>query len=264
MRHRIPILAAVAFLGLPGVAHAAVCDQGTLTVDEGVVVDVTDAGITYQVGDDAPVPCGTIAAPFDLTISGGDASPLHALFVYVRWSRPANLTVSTPNRVWVELRPQGPSGITVDGSPQGVSFGVTASSERGFLSVPDHGSSLDQVTIIGTPAADTITLGELGDTATVYAYGGDDLVQGGVTPSTLRGGKGNDTLAAGPAGDTIRGGQGRDVLVGGDGPDCLFGEQGRDTFYAKGGGVDLVIGGRAQDTAEVDADDNVDKVETIQ
>lgn len=71
---------------------------------------------------------------------------------------------------------------------------------------------------------------------TVFALGGDDLVQGGPGDDTLWGGNGtaplsgNDRLYGGDGDDTLQGEDGDDILDGGDGFDVIRGGAGDDTI----------------------------------
>jgi hypothetical protein len=108
--------------------------------------------------------------------------------------------------------------------------------------------------VYGTNAADNLTFsitnGQLAITGvaqtftasavariTVYAYGGDDLVDLSriSIPSTVHGGDGNDTIYGSQANDTLYGDAGDDVLVGNDGADTLIGGPGRNTFFGGSG-----------------------------
>jgi hypothetical protein len=136
--------------------------------------------------------------------------------------------------------------------------------------------------ITGTDGADTIDVGETGDTVTfnvngavgslsggasvrVYALEGDDTItlHGLTLPVTVDAGPGNDVVDAsgvtaasvmllgGAGDDQLTGGSGNDWLVGGAGDDVLCGGPGNDLFKHVGGkpalfsvdGVNIGLGG---------------------
>lgn len=89
----------------------------------------------------------------------------------------------------------------------------------------------------------------------IYAYDGND---------TLNGMGGNDTLDGGRGDDILNGGDGDDVLIGGVGNDHMFGDAGNDTFTYELStpGVlhnNIVDGGTGDDTlvAELEAGDTL-------
>ncbi|MGV3573127.1 MAG: M10 family metallopeptidase C-terminal domain-containing protein [Ramlibacter sp.] len=92
---------------------------------------------------------------------------------------------------------------------------------------------------VGTNEADTITspaLTAAGDL--VYAFAGND---------SLDGLDGNDTVNGDAGDDVLRGGEGRDFLAGGSGADLLHGDAGND-YLAGGSGADTLHGGDGDDT----------------
>ncbi|HEX8655316.1 MAG TPA: calcium-binding protein [Allosphingosinicella sp.] len=98
--------------------------------------------------------------------------------------------------------------------------------------------------------------------ATIYANGGDDLVDAGDLGNNVFGGAGNDTLFGGRLDDWLFGGDGNDVihagsqagglggngnfLEGGAGDDQIFGREGSD-WLEGGHGTDTLDGGRGDD-----------------
>lgn len=98
----------------------------------------------------------------------------------------------------------------------------------------------------------------------VWAYPGDDWVQGEADSDNLNGGDGFDSLygeghddsylvvgnAKGLFGgiwaDNLYGGEGRDLVQGDGGKDTLYGNTGADTFYAEDGNADYVNGNEGQ------------------
>ncbi len=125
----------------------------------------------------------------------------------------------------------------------------------------------------------------------IYAYGGNDYVNGdtgndqifaGSGNDTVIGDYGNDTIYGGDNDDTLNGGYNDDILYGGAGVDSLFGgndagndilygdagddtlsgHAGQDTLYG-GSGLDTMTGGTGSDIFRFRADtafQNIDKV----
>lgn len=91
---------------------------------------------------------------------------------------------------------------------------------------------------------------------TIYAGDGDDtVVAGNSRSSTIRGEAGNDTLNGGAVGDTIYGGDDNDIINGNGGADTIYGGSGDDTIYA-GAGNDTIYGDDGAD--EIDGGDGID------
>jgi Thrombospondin type 3 repeat/RTX calcium-binding nonapeptide repeat (4 copies) len=94
--------------------------------------------------------------------------------------------------------------------------------------------SRENVTIAGTPGADTLT-----------GTSGRDVIAGFGGRDVLKGLGGDDVICGNPGGDKIRGGSGDDLLRGGRGRDSIRGGPGKDTINPdKGSGrgpKDLVV-----------------------
>jgi Ca2+-binding RTX toxin-like protein len=100
----------------------------------------------------------------------------------------------------------------------------------------------------------------------VRGLGGDDtfLAKAGTPLAVLAdGGTGNDALTGAAEDDTFFGGVGNDTLTGGTGNDLIDGNDGDDQLFARDDAGDLVRGGTGTDSAQVDLDDVVSGVETI-
>lgn len=80
---------------------------------------------------------------------------------------------------------------------------------------------------------------------------GNDLIDASQSNAhnILNGNLGNDVIRGGAGGDSLRGGQGDDLVAGGSGADWITGDlgantvtggEGADTFFARGGGADVV------------------------
>lgn len=164
------------------------------------------------------------------------------------------------------------------------SIEVTYTNSRIAVHVQDEGAkrrvysglrrAISTIRIVGSDAADRITLGE-GIRATVVEAGaGKDTVIGNKSANTIYGGDGNDSLVGldgddviyGQDGrDTIYGGEGNDQLLGGDDIDKLYGENGADKldgglsrhtdFFDGGAGVDLLIDIEQEDSVLYDGVD---------
>ena len=105
--------------------------------------------------------------------------------------------------------------------------------------------TMDDATIVGTPAADVLSgtperdvILALAGSDRVISLGGNDVVCGGPGHDRIEGGSGRDRL---------RGGRGRDVVHAGAGDDRVMGERGSD-FLTGDAGDDRVEGGRNTDT----------------
>lgn len=152
------------------------------------------------------------------------------------------------------------------------SVDVTYTNSRIAVQVQDEAASrriyfglrrvINSIRIIGSGAADRITLGENIRATTVEAGAGKDTVVGNLAANVIYGGAGDDSLDGSGGDDQIYGEGGRDILHGGDGNDNinggsdidhLFGDAGNDqleggasrhTDYLDGGpGADRMIGG---------------------
>jgi Ca2+-binding RTX toxin-like protein len=109
----------------------------------------------------------------------------------------------------------------------------------------------DVITVRGTqtPGADT--------SFTAMGFGGNDLLIGGGSASSLMGGDGNDTIQAGSAATSyLRGEAGDDSVSGGGGFDDINGNQGNDTAHGNGGD-DWVVGGKDNDLLFGDAGNDI-------
>jgi Ca2+-binding RTX toxin-like protein len=85
---------------------------------------------------------------------------------------------------------------------------------------------------------------------------GDDFVTNGAgaIPAWIDGGPGNDVIS---------GGLGNDTLIGGPGNDTMYGQGGNDVFLGNDGYADVIVGGRGDDSAEIDDLDAVRGVESL-
>jgi uncharacterized protein YukE len=165
----------------------------------------------------------------------------------------------------------GNDTITV---PQGggVSFTLIGSGGRDDLTGGDGDDTLlglDDDDNIDAGAGDDRVSGGAGQDY-LNGQGGDDRVSGGEGRDTLYGLSGDDTLSGGAeqdyleggtGNDALSGGHGDDVLSGGDGDDTLHGGAGADVSYA-GRGTDTTHGGTGSDTANGEAGDAHDGVES--
>jgi Ca2+-binding RTX toxin-like protein len=91
------------------------------------------------------------------------------------------------------------------------------------------------VTASGLTATTNISGTDAGDTLTVNARAGDDVVEAsglaaGAVALTADGGDGNDLLLGSAGDDTLLGGAGDDVLNGGPGVDVLDGGPGANVL----------------------------------
>jgi Ca2+-binding RTX toxin-like protein len=141
------------------------------------------------------------------------------------------------------------AGAHTDGSVLGAAF----HNNDPNLSISSLLSGNDIITVRGTtaPGADT--------TFTALGYGGNDLMIGGGSLSTLDGGTGDDTIQAGSATQTyLRGGDGNDSIVGGVGFDDINGNKGDDTIDGGAGpGNDWLVGGQGNDSITAHAGQNL-------
>jgi Ca2+-binding RTX toxin-like protein len=117
--------------------------------------------------------------------------------------------------------------------------------------------------IIGSPAADTITVGTGAVTLNgadfppfVRGEDGDDQLTGGEDRNALYGGEGNDVLIGLGGNDILEGDDGNDQLTGGDGDDTLNGGRDNDTLSG-GAGNDVLNGGGGDDTLDGGTDDDI-------
>lgn len=110
-------------------------------------------------------------------------------------------------------------------------------------------SSLIQMTLVATEAADVLDGSSLADT--INGLGGDDLIFGRAGNDIIDGGVGADNLSGGDGSDQLTGGVGNDRLYGDAGVDQLAGNAGND-FLDGGLGADIMVGGSGDDTYMVD------------
>jgi Ca2+-binding RTX toxin-like protein len=102
----------------------------------------------------------------------------------------------------------------------------------------------------------------------VYAWHGNDFLQGNGGSDLLYGNSGDDTLLGGDGDDHLVGGTafvvggiviepgGNDILYGGNGNDFLAGEDGNDLLYG-GAGLDSIVAGDGDDTILIASGDTV-------
>lgn len=101
---------------------------------------------------------------------------------------------------------------------------------------------------IGSDNADSVagisTNSNLNDV--FFAFGGDDILDGGDGNDYLDGSSGNDTLYGNNGADALLGGFGVDNLYGMDGNDILYGGDQNDLLYGQNG-IDWIEGGSGND-----------------
>ena len=139
------------------------------------------------------------------------------------------------------------AGAHTDGAILGQAYHTGDST----LSISSLLSGNDVITVRSTtpPATDTSFTG--------MGWGGNDLMVGGGSLSTLYGGDGNDTVQAGGAASSyLRGDNGDDSVSGGVGFDDINGNQGNDTAHGNAGN-DWVVGGKDNDILFGDAGDDI-------
>ncbi len=109
----------------------------------------------------------------------------------------------------------------------------------------------DTIVVDGSthPGADTVY--------TAMGWGGNDLMIGGGSQSSLFGGDGDDTIQANAGdGNFLRGDAGNDSIVGANGFDDINGNMGNDTLHG-GNGDDWVVGGKDNDLQFGDAGNDI-------
>ena len=139
------------------------------------------------------------------------------------------------------------AGAHTDGSILGQAYHTNDAN----LSISSLLSGDDVITVRSTtlPATDTSFTG--------MGFGGNDLLVGGGSLSTLFGGDGNDTVQAGSAASSyLRGDSGDDSLSGGAGFDDINGNMGNDTAHGNAGD-DWVVGGKDNDMLFGDAGSDI-------
>lgn len=161
---------------------------------------------------------------------------------------------------------------------------VTYTNSRIAVQVQDEAASrriyfglrrvITSIRIIGSNAADRITLGEGIRTTTVEAGGGKDVISGNLAANVIYGGNGDDSIVGNGGNDVIYGEGGRDTLYGGEGDDRifgggdidhLFGDAGNDRleggaskhadYFDGGAGSDRMIGSDEHDRLNIDGED---------
>lgn len=105
---------------------------------------------------------------------------------------------------------------------------------------------IDRVLIDGGTGADTISIGPGIGRVTVYGGAGNDSITGGSLADLIYGGDGEDNIDGGDSSDTIYGNFGHDRLSGGIGRDSILAGLGDDTVYGDGG-IDMLYSGDGSD-----------------
>ena len=122
---------------------------------------------------------------------------------------------------------------------------VTATDDAEYIHGFKFGTGPDQ-------SSQTIYAG--GGDDVVNARSGNDIVYGGAGDDALGGGTGRDTLFGEAGDDALFGGTEEDILHGGAGNDLLNGASDNDVLDG-GSGADMMIGGSGQDVFQFGADD---------
>lgn len=103
------------------------------------------------------------------------------------------------------------------------------------------------------PTASLVTVDSIVNWENFYGGSGNDFIFGNASNNFLKGNAGKDY---------IRGGQGADVINGGAGEDALYGDDGNDVFQSKDSIKDFLSGGIGTDSANKDAIDVINSVES--
>jgi Ca2+-binding RTX toxin-like protein len=167
----------------------------------------------------------------------------------------------------------GPYPITVPVIVEG-GDGKDSISTSIYADVVDAGPSND---FVWANSGDDKVVGGDGDD-TLSGGAQKDTLDGGIGNDRLNGNGGHDRLFGGPNGDRLFGYDGNDMLDGGSSIDRLEGGNGADTMYGAGGNdrffaagddaarsavtVDLLFGGKGEDTAQVGPTDIFESIET--
>jgi Ca2+-binding RTX toxin-like protein len=97
----------------------------------------------------------------------------------------------------------------------------------------------------------------------LYGQGGNDRILGSSGRDVAYGSEGNDSVGGGNGADLVHGGSGADELRGGPQADAIYGGTGDDLLVSANGGIDHVLGEGGIDTCRVDAFDVVESCEVI-
>ncbi|WP_347266280.1 calcium-binding protein [Paracoccus sp. (in: a-proteobacteria)] len=125
--------------------------------------------------------------------------------------------------------------------------------DNSLIPVAHYAAPSMRTKVLGTALADRLTASRHG--SSIYGYGGNDMLIGGLGRDLLMGGAGHDTLNGGDANDSLVGEFGNDFLSGGAGNDILYGGGDQDSLYG-GAGFDTLHGGDGNDFlyGDLDAD----------
>jgi Ca2+-binding RTX toxin-like protein len=256
-------------------AHYFNAGLGDDTVTGGVADDVLVGGagadsfiggagadrINGGAGDD-------LVADFNLATSGADATDLGEGSDRVLFAGAAGQIRLTFTSAQVgdgdPLDPTGVAGLNVraqaEGSTDNPTGTVARFDDEGITFVAGSGQTFDVrdtggaargdqfgVVVLGTSAADTLTVGPDARAYYFNAGAGNDTVTGAAANDFLVGGAGDDSLSGLAGDDRFLGGAGNDLLAGGAGADTLDGGAGSDTasYAASAAAVAIVLGGAA-------------------
>jgi uncharacterized delta-60 repeat protein len=223
--------------------------------DDGITVSAVGASVTVANASTAGVfQWDTLSDIEQLDINTGDSLGTNPISDQV--------TVNPLQGTEIEV-------LNVDGGSDGNNRLVLIGSEAAdtiTVGRLDSNSNIEQITGLGPVITTPNFLGSSGDTLEVHGRGGDDVIKADDTALTgepnliFDGDEGNDFLSADA---TLNGGAGDDTLVGGAGADTLNGGAGEDTMIGLGGN-DTFDGGEGFDTILIPGTSGADAIDVFQ
>jgi Ca2+-binding RTX toxin-like protein len=143
----------------------------------------------------------------------------------------------------------GKSGISAVNSTEAI-LKFLSGAGNDVISVDPNltqGNNTLSYTIYGNGGNDSITGGNAYISSFGNAFGGSDLLVGGVGNDTISGLGGADELQGDAGNDSLIGGAGDDSLYGGVGANVLDGGEGDDKFFLTVGSFNTIVGGDGYD-----------------
>jgi len=205
---------------------------------------------------------GIVSIPDLLTANNLPADSVFTFYVTNAAGNPINMDISNTHRI--ENNGTYNSGFLLayeDGTD--ADYNDITIYVNGPRSAPG-GCMGHKPTILGTPNADLMLTGTLGDDV-IMTFGGNDIIYARLGNDLICPGDGSDMVFAGGGNDTIFddlgrnmifGDTGDDTIYGGKGKDNIFGGAGNDTIYGGGGG-DVIYGDAGNDTIFAGGDKDV-------
>lgn len=196
---------------------------------------------------------GVVSIPALLTAHGLPADSYFTFYVTNYAGKPINMDISNTHRIENNGTTNGGFLLAYEDGGDG-DYNEPIIYVNAPNSAPSGCYGL-KPTILGTPNADLLIRGTLGNDV-IMTFGGSDVIYASLGDDVICSGDGNDMVFGGGGKDIIFDDVGRNLLNGDGGDDTIYGAKDRDVIFG-GPGNDTIYGNGGGDVVYGDAGDDL-------